>query len=107
MHTKEHSFTIFVGLDVTIISDVLLLIFVFPCFSFFSSAYAISPAFEESLISDMDHGDQGSDWVQSRGNESDNVVSDQSNILAVNYFSNGQTVNTTLWSGSNSENASS
>ncbi|HSA74865.1 MAG TPA: hypothetical protein VLE21_01615 [Candidatus Nitrosocosmicus sp.] len=56
-----------------------------------------------NLISDMDHGYQSSDWVQPRGNESDN----QSNILAVNYFNNGQTLNTTLWLGSNSENASS
>ena len=106
MYSKEQSFTKIVRFDVTIIASVLLLTSVFSYSYYFSPAFGISPAFDESLISDLNVGDQGIDWIQTRGNETDNIMSDYANILAVNYFSNGQTLNTTLWLASNSENAS-
>lgn len=109
MHPEKHLFSLFFSFfDVTIITGMLLLAFVFSSFYFFfpSLAFAISPTFDESLISDVNQGDRGIDWIQTRGNETDNIMSDHANILAVNYFSNGQTLNTTLWLASNLENDS-
>jgi hypothetical protein len=108
LQTKKDHFTIILGLDVPIIMSVLLLlILVFLSSSYFFPGFAISPAFDESLISDLNRGNQGgSDWIQTHGNETNQLMSDYANILAVNYFSNGQTLNTTLWLASNAENAS-
>jgi hypothetical protein len=65
----------------------------------------MSPAFDESLISDLYLDNQGGiDWIQTPGNKTDQLMSDFADILAVNYFSNGETLNTTLWLESNAEN---
>lgn len=107
MQAKKNSFTTILDFDVPVIMSVLLLILVFLSSSFFFDGFAISPAFDESLISDLNIGNQGgSDWIQTYGNETNQLMSDYANILAVNYFSNGQTLNTTLWLASNAENAS-
>jgi hypothetical protein len=49
--------------------------------------------------------DQKNDWVQTYGNDSTHLRSDYANILAVDYLSDGKTLNATLWLKSNSENA--
>lgn len=72
----------------------------------FSKAFAVSPAFDEVLIPDKAIGNQKNDWVQTYGNDSKFLRSDYANILAVNYFSDGKTLDTTFWLASNSENAS-
>jgi hypothetical protein len=99
LHSEKHLFSLFFSFfDVTIVISVLLLAFVFSSFYFFfpSLAFEISPTFDESLISDVNQDDQRIGWIQTRRNESDNIISDHANILAVDYFSNGQTLNTTL-----------
>jgi hypothetical protein len=107
LQIKKDHFTILLGLDVPIFMSVLLLILVFLSSSYSFQGFAISPAFDESLISDLNRGNNGgSDWIQTHGNETNQLMSDYANILAVNYFSNGQTLNTTLWLASNAENAS-
>ena len=107
MQGTNYQFTLVVDFNVPIIMAVLPLILIFLSFSFFFQGFPVSPSFDESLISDLYHGNQdGSDWIQTRGNETDQLTSDYANILAVNYFSNGQTLNTTLWLAYNAENAS-
>jgi hypothetical protein len=48
---------------------------------------------------------QKNDWVQTYGNDSTHLKSGYANILAVDYRSDGKTLNATLWLKSNSENA--
>ena len=51
-------------------------------------------------------GVKSNDWVQTYGNDSTHLRSDYTNILAVDYLSDGKTLNATLWLKSNLENAS-
>src|SRR5215471_1071933 len=64
-------------------------------------AFAVSPAF-----SDKEIFNQKNDWVQTYCNDSTHLRSDYSNLLAVDYSSDGKTLDTTFWLASNSENAS-
>jgi hypothetical protein len=72
--------------------------------SLFHKAFAESPAFDQIFITDTQLG--GHDWVQTYGNDSTHLKSDYTNILAVDYVSNGKNLNATLWLKSASENAS-
>jgi hypothetical protein len=72
--------------------------------SLFHKAFAESPAFDQIFITDAQMG--GHDWVQTYGNDSTHLRSDYANILAVDYISDGKTLNATLWLKSASENAS-
>ena len=74
--------------------------------SLFHKAFAASPAFDQVLISDKEISNQRNDWVQTYGNDSNYLRSDYTNLLAVDYLSDGKTLDTTLWLASNSENAS-
>ncbi|MFL6404843.1 MAG: hypothetical protein ACJ71M_15350 [Nitrososphaeraceae archaeon] len=74
--------------------------------SLFHKAFATSPAFDQVLISDAQMSSQKNDWVQTYGNDSTHLKSDYANILAVDYTSDGKTLDTTFWLASNSENAS-
>jgi len=85
---------------------MLLLILLFVPSTFFSKTFAASPAFDEVLIPDKQIGNQTDDWVQTYGNGSTHLKSDYANLLAVNYFSDEKTLDTTFWLASNSENAS-
>ena len=49
---------------------------------------------------------QKNDWVQTYGNDSSHLKSDYANIVAVDYLSDGKTLDATLWLKSNLENAS-
>ena len=65
-----------------------------------------SPAFDQNFITDEETSNQRNDWVQTYGNDSTHLRSDHVNLLAVDYVSDGNTLDTTLWLASNLENAS-
>jgi hypothetical protein len=71
----------------------------------FHEVFAVSPAFDQIFITDEQIGNKKNDWVQTYGNDSTHLRSGYANILAVDYLSNGKTLNATLWLKSNSENA--
>src|SRR5215210_885255 len=85
---------------------LLLLLLLLISYSFFHKAFAVSPAFDQVLISDKEISNQRNDWVQTYGNDSTHLRSDYTNLLAVDYHSDGKTLDTTFWLASNLENAS-
>jgi hypothetical protein len=89
---------------IAIIFVVLLLLSISN--SLFHKAFAASPAFDQVLIPDKEIGNQSNDWVQTYGNDSTHLRSDYANILAVDYHSDGKTLDTTFWLASNSEKGS-
>jgi hypothetical protein len=74
--------------------------------SLFQNAFAASPAFDQIFITDEKISNQRNDWVQTYGNDSTQLKSDYANLLAVDYLSDGRTLDATLWLDSNLENAS-
>jgi hypothetical protein len=82
---------------------LFLLVLLISC-SLFHNAFATSPAFDQIFITDAQVGKN--DWVQTYGNDSTHLRSDYTNILAVDYVSDGKILNVTLWLKSNLENAS-
>jgi len=79
----------------------MLLLFFFMPSTYFPTTFALSPAFEPQAIND-----QRNDWIQTFGNESINLKSNYSDLLEIDYLSDGKTLKATLWLGSDSENAS-
>ena len=75
-------------------------------YSLFHKAFAASPAFDQIFITDEEISNQTNDWVQTYGNDSTHLRSDYANLLAVDYVSDGKTLDTTFWLASNLENAS-
>ena len=84
---------------------LFLLILLISCF-LFNKALAASPAFDQIFITDEKISNQRNDWVQTYGNDSSHLRSDYANLLAVDYLSDGKTLDTTFWLASNLENAS-
>jgi hypothetical protein len=76
------------------------------CCSLFHKAFAASPAFDQIFIPDQEISNQRNDWVQTYGNHSNHLRSDHANILAVDYLSDGKTLDATFWLASNLENDS-
>src|SRR5690242_7461757 len=74
--------------------------------SLFHKTFAESPAFDQVMIPDAPISNQKNDWVQTYGNDSSHLRSGYTNILAVDYDSDGKTLDATFWLASNSENAS-
>jgi hypothetical protein len=96
-------------LPLTSIDIVFILLFLLVLLissSLFHNGFAASPAFDQIFITDEQMGNKKTDWVQTYGNDSTHLKSDYTNILAVDYVSDGKTLNATLWLKSNSENAS-
>ena len=91
---------------ITSIDIIFMLLLLLIPNSFFHKAFAASPAFDQVLISDKEISNQKSDWVQTYGNDSTHLKSDYANILAVDYVSDGKTLDATFWLASNSKNAS-
>ena len=83
----------------------ILLILSISCF-LFNKALADSPAFDQNFITDDKISNQRNDWVQTFGNDSTHLRSDYTNLLAVDYLSDGKNLDTTFWLASNLENAS-
>lgn len=87
----------------------LVIIFIIFLFSLLNKDYinvsnASSPSFElQELINENRR------WVQTYGNSSVNLKTSYTDILSVNYISDGQTLNTTIWlySGFNNSSATS
>lgn len=92
--------------SIDIIFILLFLLLLLLPSSLFLNAFAASPAFDQVFITDEQMRDKPNDWVQTYGNDSTHLKSDYANILAVDYVSDGKTLNATLWLKSNSENAS-
>jgi hypothetical protein len=88
-----------------IILTLLLLLLLLVSYSLFHKAFAASPAFDEVLISDKENRNL-SEWVQTYGNDSSHLKSGYANLLAIDYHSDGKTLDATYWLASNSENAS-
>ena len=88
------------------IFTLLLLLILSISYSLFHNAFAASPPFDQIFITDEETSNQTNDWVQTYGNDSTHLRSDHVNLLAVDYVSDGKTLDTTLWLASNLENAS-
>ena len=102
LQSQKYSFLAFASIDIIFMLLLLLLI----SDSLFHKAFAASPAFDQVLISDKEISNQRNDWVQTYGNDSTHLRSDYTNLLAVDYFSDGETLDTTFWLASNLENVS-
>ena len=85
---------------------VFILLFLLFSYSFFHNAFAASPVFDQIFITDEQMKNQKNDWVQTYGNDSSHLKSDYANIVAVDYLSDGKTLDATLWLKSNLENSS-
>ena len=79
---------------------ILPLIFSIPS-TYFPVIFAMSPAFEPQAISD-----QKNDWIQTFGNDTTNLKSNNTDLLEVDYLSDGKSLKATLWLSSDSQNAS-
>jgi hypothetical protein len=88
------------------IGIVFMLLLPLISFLHFHYAFTTSPAFDEVLTPDKQTGNKTDDWVQTYGNDHTNLRSDYTNLLAVDYVSDGKTLDATFWLSSNSENAS-
>jgi hypothetical protein len=97
LQSKKYFFSAFASFDIII----LLLLLLFISCSPFHKTLAASPAFEFQEIRN-----QKNHWVQTYGNDSTHLKSDYTNILAVDYLSDGKTLDATFWLASNLEKAS-
>ena len=104
LQSQKYSFLAFASIDV--IFMLLLLLVVLISYSLFHKAFAASPVFDQVLISDKEISNHRNDWVHTYGNDSTHLRSDYTNLLAVDYLSDGETLDTTFWLASNLENAS-
>ena len=109
LQIMKKRFPIFFSFDIVftgvLLSSVFFLSFFIPL-ALFSQTFAASPAFDQVLIYDKEISNQKNDWVQTSGNDSANLRSDHTDLLAVDYHSDGKTLDITFWVKSNSENAS-
>ena len=97
MQSQKKLFSVVALFGIFIITIILLLFL-----SSFNKTFAApSPSFGFQEITD-----KRSTWVQTYGNDSTHLRSGYTNILAVDYLSDGKILNATYWLASNSENAS-
>ena len=104
MQSQEYIPLALTSIDIIFIL-LFLLILLISCF-LFNKALAASPAFDQIFITDEKISNQRNDWVQTYGNDSSHLRSDYTNLLEVDYLSDGKTLDTTFWLASNLENAS-
>ena len=104
LQSQKYSFLAFASINIIFMLLLLLLLLISD--SLFHKAFAASPAFDQVLISDKEIINQRNDWVQTYGNDSTHLRSDYTNLLAVDYLSDGKTLDATFWLASNLENAS-
>ena len=84
--------------SITIIILLLLFLILNP---FYKETIALSPFFELQEITN-----ENRQWVQTYGNSNTHLRSNYTDILAVNYISDGKTLNSTFWLASGFENSS-
>jgi hypothetical protein len=101
LQTQKYSSLAFASVVFILLLSLLLI-----SISLFRNAFAESPAFDQVMIPDAPMSNQKNDWVQTYGNDSTHLRSGYANILAVDYDSDGKTLDATFWLASNSENAS-
>jgi hypothetical protein len=101
LQSQKYLFLAFASIDI-----IFMLLLLLNSYSLFHKTFAESSAFDQVLIPDKEIGNQRNDWVQTYGNDSNHLRDDYANILAVDYASDGKTLDTTFWLASNSENAS-
>ncbi len=101
LQSQKYSFIAFAS-----VSIIFVLLLLLNPYSPFHEAFAASPAFDQLLINDKKISNQKNDWVQTYDNDSANLRSDHADLLAVDYLSDGKTLDITFWVKSNSENAS-
>jgi hypothetical protein len=106
LQSQKYSSLAFVSLIIIFILLSLLLLLLLFSYPLSHKAFAASPAFDEVLVSDQELKNLKSNWVQTYGNDSTHLKSGYSNISAVDYLSDGKTLDATYWLASNSENAS-
>ncbi|MPZ08398.1 MAG: hypothetical protein GEU26_18620 [Nitrososphaeraceae archaeon] len=104
MQSQKYISLALTSIDIIFILLILLILLI-SC-SLFHKAFAASPAFDQIFITDEETSNQRNDWVQTYGNDSTHLRSDHTNLLAVDYLSDGKTLDTTFWLASNLENAS-
>jgi hypothetical protein len=86
---------------IIIVSPLLLLLSLSNSFFPLSITTALSPSFDlQELINENRH------WVQTYGNSDEHLKSRNTDILAVDYISDGKTLNSTIWLGSSLNNSS-
>lgn len=88
------------------VSFIFVSLLILKPYSPFHEAFAASPVFDQVLIHDNKISNQKNDWVQTYGNDSAYLRSDHADLLAVDYLSDGKTLDITFWVKSISENAS-
>jgi hypothetical protein len=107
LQSQKYSSLAFASFTITITITILMMLFLSSSlYSPSHKAFAASPAFDEVLISDQELKSLKSHWVQTYGNDSTHLKSGYANLSAVNYHSDGKTLEATFWLASNSENAS-
>jgi hypothetical protein len=104
-------------------SVILLLLFILvvkelywmttaPLFSLLpSSFFTLNPFYQEAVASSsafelQEITNENRQWVQTYGNNDENLKSNYTDILAVNYISDGKYLNVTMWLASGFENNS-
>jgi hypothetical protein len=98
LNSQKSLFLTFNSINIIIFMLLLLLI----SNSLFHKAFAASPAFDQVFFEDKERFH----WVQTYGKSDANLKSSYADILAVDYHSDGKTLDATLWLASNSKNAS-
>ena len=94
---KELKSDIFINSIIVIIIPLLLLLILNPL----HKAMALSPSFElQEMINENHH------WVQTYGNSDTHLKSSYTDIRAIDYISDGKTLNATFWLASGFENSS-
>ena len=96
----------YIPLALTSIDIIFILLILFISCFLFNKTLASSPAFDQNFITDEKTSNQRNDWVQTYGNDSSHLRSEYTNLLAVDYLSDGKNLDTTFWLASNLENAS-
>jgi len=89
--------TIFTDLGIACIIPLVLLAVLNP----FHKALGVSPSFELQELINENHN-----WVQTYGNTESHLRSNYTDIKAVDYISDGRTLNATFWLASNLKNSS-
>jgi hypothetical protein len=94
---KEYSFIN----SVVVIALSLLLLILNPFYIFYTEAVAFSPPFGLQEITN-----ENRHWIQTYGSNDPHLRSNYTDMLAVNYISDGKDLNATIWSASGFGNSS-
>lgn len=82
-------------------SSIIVIVLSLSLNAYYKQVFAISPSYDlQEIIDENNH------WVQTYGNSDTNLKSNSTNILAVNYVSDGRILNATFWLPLNSLGAS-